>query len=139
MGLVSLAGATLMVSSPSIEDRWACLTELNRYVPQESVWIRVPQDRQAMLTDFVRSFANQEGLWFAMDVYPAGAAGIKHKRYMIQACSRSMDLNLRNTHEPELFAVHSLRGPGGSEKRTDEVFGRFVNGLEARFTVSEWP
>ena len=97
---------------PPIQERWQCLTQLHKYEPHGDLWLRVPEAQQSELIDHVRRFARQENLWFAVDFYTKGDAGIPHERVVMDACSRPIAFHLDNTHRPHLFSIFAVRRPG---------------------------
>jgi hypothetical protein len=130
--LAAAATAYFFVSGAA-EDRWTCISELDRYVPHESVWIRVPQARRQQLVQYVESFAEEKDLLFGMSEDRAHPLGIEHDTVAMQTCNRTINISLRNTHRAELFAVHTSQNRSKSFHQFNGLHAPFRKGLVARF------
>lgn len=133
IAVAAVAGLVWGILSGKIEDRWVCVSHPDRFVPVQSVWLRVPVDRHGEMVGRMRQFGSENGLLFAADKFPLGFPKIERERYAIEACNRIISVHARNSHREELFAVHVSRNPAKSPKEFETAHDNLKANVISRF------
>jgi hypothetical protein len=105
--------------------KWRCWWSLPDYEPRQSIYLQVTPGQEELFVGILRSHAKRHGMWFAVDEYQAGTAGIEYKRYVTQSFNCTANISTNNDHASNLFAVHLTIGPDADEHE----FGRIKTDL----------
>jgi hypothetical protein len=123
--------AIILLTSPV--DRWMCLTQLDRYTPHSTLWVRVPDNKRSDLFRYLEEFSERNSLLFAINSFPAGEGSLTHDTYSAQLCNRLIDIEVRNTHAPNLFSLHVAYYQGRGSEQLSGLIRSFVQNLTASF------
>ena len=127
---VMFIGLTAFIVISPGQDRVMCLVYPQNGTQIRTISIELPERRHGELLEFLRDFSSSHNLLFAIDEYPAGAAGIAHRSYNVQSCNRFINITVTNTFEKNSFSVYISYFGDRPSRQFNEIENLLARGLQ---------
>lgn len=119
--------------------KWRCWWSLTDYQPRQGLYLKVTPGEEAAFLGILREHAIRQDMWFAVDEYAAGTAGIEYQRYVTQSFNCTANITTNNDHDASIFGVYVASGPDADLREFERVRSDLTSQLLRNFEAIPEP